>query len=131
MMNPAEQLPEYEITDAVNEEQKSGIQSHQSFSETEVPVTTGEHIQDLEEGDTPGDAMELLGVVLREAMENQETEAVITCVNEQDEACIALEDELKRRVGRGSIESYRKEEISGRVGFIITLKQEDSLDEAA
>lgn len=114
-MNEMKGMPEYDITEALNEEVRSGVQN-------KVPEDLGEHIQELSEED---DAMELLSFTIKQAQENGESEAIITCSNEANPQCLALEMELIKREEHGSIISFLKQPMGGRIGFRILLKKQN------
>lgn len=100
-------------------------------------VDLGEHVQELSED---SDLMETLRDAIEAAKSTGEPAAFITCEQEGDSMCIALEKELETRKERGTIFSYSKQPMSGRIGFRIVLErpvtqndidEEDSEDLAA
>lgn len=127
-MNSAEQMPEYDITEDLNDAVKSGVQHKQ-----EMPAELGEHIQELQDGEGAAEARELLEFILKEAQATNEPEAIITCQREEDEACRTLEEELKEKKELGVIATYSKDFIGGKPTFTIILikSPREEMDQAA
>lgn len=118
---PSKEIPQSDdsedITHSVNEEMQSGIQpivKHEEFDPIDVELSQSS--QDIHEGDTPQDAIDILKVALDTAREENLTEATITCYEGTDEACDAIIYELKRQ----KLE-YHKKEINGG-GSILSIK---------
>lgn len=83
-------------------------------------IELGEHVQELFQD---SDLMETLSVAINTARESGKSEAIVTCEQEGDSMCLALEQELITRKERGTIYNYIKKPMSGRIGFRIMLEK--------
>jgi hypothetical protein len=106
-----EELPEIDITEEMNSNIPSGVQEKPFSADIDMP----ESVQEL---DVDGDFMETLAIALTAAEENGE-EAVITCQEKESETCLNLRNELVKRQGRGSIESFNEDVFGEKVTFHI------------
>lgn len=125
---PSKEVPQKtedfeDITQQLNEEVQSGIQPAVKRAELEaIDVELGQNSQDIHEGDTPQDAIDILTIALNTAREENLNAATIHCYPGTDEACDAIIFELKRQ----KLEFKKQEIVDGSAILSIKLNSNEA-----